>query len=127
MARERRPEIDQKALISTLRRIDDLTPDLNQQLGLPRDFRGVAISTVTPGGPAEKAGVRGGTENNTPAGGDIITALDGHTVKRIEDVIFYIEEKTSIGDDVVVTVYRDGHTQDLTVTLQARPLPLQTS
>jgi len=60
--------------------------------------------------------------------GDIITAIDGHQVKRIEDVIFYIEEHTSVGGRVTITVTRDGESHDLTATLQARPLPvMQTS
>lgn len=103
-----------------------LTPDLNEQLGLQRNFKGVVISSVTPGGPAEKAGIIGGTKDSTPTG-DIVTAIDGHAVKRIEDIIFYIEEQSSVGDKVVLTVFRDGQEHDLTVELQARPMPLQTS
>jgi S1-C subfamily serine protease len=104
-----------------------LTPDLAEQLGLPRDSKGVAVSSVTPEGPADKAGIVGSTKSNMPAG-DIITAIDGHQVKRIEDVIFYIEEHTSVGDKVTVTVLRGGQSHDLSVTLQARPLPvMQTS
>ena len=104
-----------------------LTPDLAEKLGLPRDFKGVAIATVTPGGPADEAGVVGGSRNQVPAG-DVITGIDGHAVKRIEDIIFYIEEHTSVGHKITITVHRDGHEQDLTATLQARPLPtIQTS
>ena len=104
-----------------------LTPDLAEKLGLPRDFKGVAIATVTPGGPADEAGVLGGSRNQVPAG-DVITGIDGHAVKRIEDIIFYIEEHTSVGDKITITVHRDDHEQDLTATLQARPLPtIQTS
>jgi len=104
-----------------------LTPDLAEQLGLPRDSKGVVVSSVTPGGPAYAAGIVGGTKNNMPTG-DIITAIDGHQVKRIEDVIFYIEEHTSVGGRVTITVTRDGESHDLTATLQARPLPvMQTS
>ena len=104
-----------------------LTPDLAEQLGLARDFKGVAIASVTPGGPADKAGMIGATKSNVPAG-DVITAINGHTGKRIEDVIFYIEEQTAVGDNVVITVNRGGQSQDLTATLQARPLPvMQTS
>lgn len=104
-----------------------LTPDLAEKMGLPRDFKGVAIASVTPGGPADKAGIIGATRNDVPAG-DVITAIDGNAVKRIEDVIYYIEEQTSVGDKLTITVYRDGQSQDLTATLQARPLPtVQTS
>jgi S1-C subfamily serine protease len=100
-----------------------LTPDLAEKMGLPRDFKGVAIASVTPGGPADKAGIIGTTRNDIPAG-DVVTAIDGHAVKRIEDIIFYIEEHASVGDKVTITVYRDGNSQDLTATIQARPLPV---
>jgi S1-C subfamily serine protease len=103
----------------------DLTPDLAQQLGMPRDSKGVIIASVTPGSPAAKAGIVGSVQNggNTTPSGDIVTSIDGHQVKRIEDIISYIEEQKSTGDKVVVTLNRDGQPHDLTLTLQARPLP----
>jgi S1-C subfamily serine protease len=99
-----------------------LTPELADQLGLPHDFKGVVISSVTPGGPADIAGIHGSTKNNAPSG-DVATAIDGHAVKRIDDIIFYIEEQTSVGDTVVITIQRDGQSHDINVTLQSRPLP----
>jgi S1-C subfamily serine protease len=102
----------------------DLTPDLAQQLGMPRDSKGVIIASVTPGGPADKAGIVGSVQNdNTTPSGDIITAIDGHQIKRMEDIISYIEEQKSAGENVVVTLNRDGQPHDLTLTLQARPPP----
>ena len=101
---------------------ESLTPDLAEKLGLPRDFKGVAILAVTPGGPAEKAGLIGSAKNDIPAG-DIITSINGHAVKRIEDIIFYIEEQTSVGAKVSITVYREGNSQDLSATMEARSLP----
>ncbi|MEW6604699.1 MAG: trypsin-like peptidase domain-containing protein [Thermoproteota archaeon] len=100
-----------------------LTPDLAEKMGLPRDFKGVAIASVTPGAPADKAGIVGASRNDVPTS-DIVTAINGHAVKRIEDIIFYIEEQTSVGDKVTITVHRNGHSQDLTATLEARPLPM---
>ncbi len=101
----------------------NLTPDLAEKKGLPRDFKGVAIASVVPGGPAEKAGIIGGSGNDLLAG-DVVTAINGHTVKRIEDIIFYIEEQTSVGDKVTITVHRDGQSQELSATLEARPPPM---
>ena len=100
-----------------------MTPDLAEKIRFPRDFKGVAVASVTPGGPADRAGIVGSTRDNVPAG-DVITAINGHAVKRIEDIIFYIEEQTSVGDKTTITVYRNGQSQDLTTTLQARPSPL---
>ena len=100
----------------------NLTPNLAQQLGLPRDSRGVAIASVIPGSPAANAGIIGRAQNGNIPVGDIITAIDGHQVKRMEDIISYIEEQRSVGDNVVITVNRGGQSQDLTATLQATPL-----
>jgi len=100
----------------------NLTPNLAQQLGLPRDSKGVMVASVTPGSPADIAGIIGRVENGNIPAGDIITAIDGHQVKRMEDIISYIEEQKSVGDKVVITVNRGGQSLDLTATLQARPL-----
>jgi S1-C subfamily serine protease len=100
----------------------NLTPNLAQQLGLPRDSKGVVVASVTPGSPADNAGIVGRVQNGNIPAGDIITAIDGHQVKRMEDIISYIEEQKSVGDIVVITVNTGGQSQDLTATLQARPL-----
>jgi S1-C subfamily serine protease len=100
----------------------NLTPDLAQQLSLPRDSKGVVVASVTPGSPAANAGIIGPAQNGNIPAGDIITAIDGLQVKRMEDIISYIEEQKSVGDNVVITVIRGGQSQDLTATLQATPL-----
>jgi S1-C subfamily serine protease len=53
--------------------------------------------------------------------GDIIIAIDGHSVKHIDDIINYIELHKSIGDNVKLTINRDGQIKILNVILQARP------
>jgi len=99
-----------------------LTPELADQLGLLHNFKGVLIASVTPGGPADVAGIVGASKDDERSG-DVITAINGHDIKRIDDIIFYIEEQTSVGDNVVLTVQRDGQSQDVIVSLQPRPLP----
>lgn len=100
-----------------------LTPDLAKDVGLQKNFRGVLVNSVVKGGPAEKAGLKGSTidENSKMYAGDIITAIDGHAVKRIEDIIFYIEEHKSVGDKVVLTVNRGNEVIELDTILQTRP------
>src|SRR5918911_5219296 len=102
----------------------NLTPNLAQQLGLPRDSKGVVVASVTPGSAADIAGIIGRVENGNIPAGDIITAIDGHQVKRMEDIISYVEEQKSVGDKVVITVNRGGQSLDLAATLQARPLAM---
>src|SRR5689334_20629074 len=66
-------------------------PELAEQIGLPVDF-GLLIVKVSPGGAADRAGLRGGTERaylgNTPImlGGDLIVAIDGQKVESEDDL-----------------------------------------
>lgn len=50
----------------------------------------------------------------------ITTAIDGHTITRSEDLISYIDDHKSVGDNVIFTVYRNGHILNLKTTLAAR-------
>ena len=85
-------------------------PDLASQMGLAADY-GVLIQRVIPGGPAERAGLRGGNEQayvgNTPImlGGDLIVAIDGQQVTDPQD-ISNIMDKHQAGDTVSVTILR---------------------
>jgi PDZ domain-containing secreted protein len=53
--------------------------------------------------------------------GDIITAIDGHPIRQIDDIINYIDSNKNVGDNVKLTINRNGQTTDVTATLQARP------
>ncbi|MGB8031098.1 MAG: trypsin-like peptidase domain-containing protein [Terracidiphilus sp.] len=85
-------------------------PDLASQMGLAADS-GVLIQRVLPGGAAERAGLRGGTEQayvgNTPImlGGDLIVAIDGRPVSDPED-ISALMDKHQAGDTISVTIVR---------------------
>jgi S1-C subfamily serine protease len=85
-------------------------PDLAEQMGLAADY-GVLIQKVIPGGAAEKAGLKGGTQQaylgNQPimVGGDLIVAIDGQQVTDPQD-INAIMDKHQAGDTVSVTVVR---------------------
>jgi S1-C subfamily serine protease len=106
-----------------------ITPDIAQNAGLPRTEKGVVVSQVQSGGPAEKAGMQGVTQNdfsNTKTVGDIITGIDGHPVRGIDDLINYIDSHKSIGDNVVLTVNRHGQIMNLNLVLQGRPPSLGT-
>jgi S1-C subfamily serine protease len=103
-----------------------ITPDLAQRTGLSRNFKGVVVASVQADSPADKAGVHGMSQdilNSNTRIGDIIIAIDGpnHPVKRIDDIINYIETHKSVGDSVKLTVNRQGKIIDLNVILQPRP------
>jgi S1-C subfamily serine protease len=100
-----------------------LTPDITKQLGLPKNYKGVFVTAVVDGGPAQKAGLREATytANGGLKGGDIITALDGRQIRDMDDLIIYIADNKSVGDSVLLQINRNGDTVELTATLQARP------
>ena len=85
-------------------------PDLADAMGLAAES-GVLIQQVLPGGGAEKAGLRGGTQKrylgNEPIilGGDLIVAIDGQQVTNTQD-INAIMDKHQAGDTVSITVLR---------------------
>jgi S1-C subfamily serine protease len=54
-------------------------------------------------------------------GGDIITAINGQPVNSFDDLLIYIALKSGPGQEVVLTVLRDGEYLDVTVTLEERP------
>ena len=102
-----------------------ISPDVAKAAGLPANYKGVLVGSVQAGSPAEKAGLRGLTQDDNGATniGDIITAVDGHPVRQIDDIINYIESNKNVGDNIELTINRDGgvNAMSLTATLQARP------
>jgi serine protease Do len=101
-----------------------LTPDLAQAMNLPADQRGALVIDVTPGGPADQAGIQGSTGTaqilgqEVPVGGDVIIAINGQPVKTFEDLVAYLANQTSVGDTVTLTVLRDGQQMQISVTLE---------
>jgi len=95
-----------------------------EALGL-NTYTGAYVISVTPGGPADQAGIRAGdtpTSNpNLNAGGDIIVAFDGQPIHTFDQLLSYLTLTKSPGDTAVLTVLRDGQPMDITVTLGTRP------
>jgi len=88
---------------------------------------GVLIFSVEPDSPAEAGGLRGGDHeiivSGVPmrAGGDIVIAIEGGEITRFDDLINYLASYTSVGDEITLTVIRDGSELDIRVTLAERP------
>ncbi|MCA9867616.1 MAG: trypsin-like peptidase domain-containing protein [Anaerolineae bacterium] len=97
-----------------------LTPDAAEELGLARDTRGVLVSEVTTGGPAAAAGLRA-LDPTTNRGADIIVGIDNVVVSEFDDLLGYIVQQTQVGQNVTLTILRDGQQQTLNLTLGARP------
>jgi len=100
----------------------DVTSKITDALGLPENYKGVAIVNIVEDGPAKKAGLHDASYNNRQEirNADIITAVDGQPVKSMVDIIYHISTK-NIGDKVLLTINRDGKMIDLYITLQSRP------
>ncbi len=109
----RRPSLD----IVTL----PVWPDVAEQIGLPAEY-GILIERVLPGGAAERAGLKGGTQRayqgNTPVmlGGDLIVGLDGQEIASPQDLSAAMNAHRA-GDTVTLTVFRGRKKLDVKVTL----------
>jgi 2-alkenal reductase len=85
---------------------------------------GVYVMTVTTGGPADQAGLVGGSQPTNIqgfySGGDIIIAVDGRPVKVYGDLISYIFKNKSPGDVITLTILRNDKEQEVDLTLGSR-------
>jgi len=95
-----------------------------EDLGLPQTM-GAYVTGVTPGGPADEAGVRGGSRTANleavPPGGDLITFIDGAPLREFSDLLTYLVDHTEVGQVVVLTILREGEEIEIPVTIGARP------
>ena len=100
-----------------------LTSDIAQREGLERNFKGVIVDTIVKDSPADKAGINGSITNQygERLGGDIITAVDGNPVIRMEDLISHLETERSVGQNLTLTIYRDGNVLEKQITVGERP------
>jgi S1-C subfamily serine protease len=108
----------------------DMTPDIAEAIGLDEP-RGFLVTDVDREGPAAETGIRagnttsdipGGGMEGVPLGGDVIISIDNTTVRKIDDLLGYLEESTAVGQTVTLTVWRDGQTMEIDVTLAPRPI-----
>jgi len=90
--------------------IQSVSPDMAKAFGLSQGG-GALIGDVTPGGPAAKAGLQRG---------DIILELNDTTISGPDDLSVRISEMAP-GSVAHLKVYRDGHTQEVDVTLGTYP------
>lgn len=86
---------------------------------------GCYITSVTAGGPADQAGLQGGTNPteipNLFSGGDLIIAVDGKSIISYGDLISYVFTHKSPGDQITLSIIRDGKQMEVPLTLGKRP------
>lgn len=94
-----------------------------EALELPQSTGAYVISVVK-GGPADVAGIRGGTVPTSVQGlykgGDLIIAVDGQPIKDFSELMSYMVVNKNPGDTITFTVIRDGQTLDVDVVLGFR-------
>jgi S1-C subfamily serine protease len=103
----------------------DMTYEIAKAMNVNVTY-GWLISQVTANGPADTAGLQAGTKRVTVAGdaviigGDIIIAINGTRITNIDDLSTYLEENTSPGEVITVTIVRGNQTMELQLTIGTR-------
>ncbi|MCI0521877.1 MAG: trypsin-like peptidase domain-containing protein [Chloroflexi bacterium] len=107
----------------------NVTPLLVEAMKLPVE-KGAYLAEVLSGGPSAKAGLRGANDETTlrgravNTGGDVIIAVDGQPVSTFDDILIYIALQVRPGQEVTLTIVREGETMDVNVRLEKRPASL---
>ena len=103
-----------------------LTPEINQEMNLPDNQMGLLVEQVQVGGPADQAGLQGSFKpvlingQRVLIGGDVITAIDGKSLTSFDDLQAFLQNAKP-GQQVKLTILRDGKEQTLTATLAEHP------
>ncbi|MDE1844391.1 MAG: trypsin-like peptidase domain-containing protein [Thaumarchaeota archaeon] len=101
-------------------------PDLADSLSLPA-HSGFLIENIVSDSPASKAGLHASNQTKIvdgikyKFGGDIIIGVDNTQVTKLEDLLNYLQDYKSAGDNMIMHIVRDNKTMDVTLTLQERP------
>ena len=107
----------------------DLSAEAAEALELPVDH-GVVVQSVVQNGPADEAGIEGASGQTTvggetvPSGGDVIIELDGKEISGMDEVISAVNAGKP-GDELRLTLVRDGAEREVTVTLGERPAQIE--
>jgi S1-C subfamily serine protease len=105
----------------------DLTPGIARLLGYSAQY-GALVACVEDGGPGDRAGLRGGSNERfvlgrpgVVEGGDVIVAINGAPVRSGTELVRIVSEVLRPGRSAVLTVVRGQGRQRLTVRLAERP------
>ncbi len=108
---------------------EDMTPTLARALGSKVEH-GALIVAVNSSSPASRAGLRAGTRqvdvlgiNGLVAGGDVVVAVDGHAIRRADDLVRIVSFSLEPNGVTVFTIVRNGRRLNVPVTLGERELP----
>ncbi len=105
---------------------EDLTPGIARRFHYPVRY-GAVITTVRPDSPADRAGLRGGSDerdfngSSFTFGGDVVVSIGGRPVRSAADVVRSVTERLHPGQTVTFTIVRRGEHRSVAVTLATRP------
>ena len=110
----------------------DVTPEIAEALGLS-EARGFLVVDVVANSPAAKAGIKGGSNarminidnRSVKLGGDIIVGVDDIQVRKISDILVYLQREKSVNDTITLHVIRDGRELSIDMILGERPSILE--
>jgi S1-C subfamily serine protease len=103
-----------------------ITPALAEALDLPVE-KGLLIARLYRDSPAVEAGLQGADRRTQLGrsvilvGGDIVTAIDDEPLESSDQLTIYLETKKRPGDQVILTLWRDGKEVTVPLTLGVRP------
>ena len=104
----------------------EVTPKISEETGL-EEASGLLVLQVAPAGPADKAGIKGGTNLKVidgaeiPIDGDVITRIDGNTIQNLDDFRNHLKNK-QVGDNVEFTLASaNNEIRTVNTKLEARP------
>ena len=104
----------------------DVDPDIVEILNLT-DTWGFMVISVEEDSPADRAGILPSNRTvmhdglNYTVGGDIVMKVDDIDVRQVSDILIHLQRSKSVGDEMLMQVWRDGNITDLTLILDKRP------
>ena len=107
----------------------DLLPEIRELMEFDEAIKGALVTDLTEGGPADTAGLRGGSRNVdldgfvVSIGGDVIIGIEGTAVRSFFDLVVILERGYRPSDVVTLTVIRDTDVIEIELELGVRPSP----
>jgi len=107
---------------ASVRTVNILPPGIRELLALPDG--GIAVIEVKSGSPADKAGLRGSSHTvnegpfEFPAGGDVITAVNGTPINNAEELSLMVTYEGKPGEQLEITFLRGGEEMHTILVLE---------
>jgi 2-alkenal reductase len=107
--------------------MQDLEREVALAMELPAGQQGALVLEIVDDSPAEEAGLQGATERvvidggQNFIGGDVIVAIEDEPIRSTSDVIVYLVKETRPGQEITMTVLREGEEREIEITLGERP------